>query len=151
MTERSPLLQLAFTKQWVPKFEALNEAKNVYTEFGYNWDCAEDTAKLSAILRSRHPEHVARELLDDDLIDRLVKRSYLVSRLGVVANISQQITLKSQVAFNMVVPDIEDGTISGHLVEPFVGREIFPELHQDYLQTIRTRREKDLKDKGLAT
>lgn len=149
MTERPALLQLSHTHDWVPKFEALGEAKNVYTEFGYNWDCVEDTAKLSAVLRSPRPNHLAKELFDEELVIRLVKRNYLVSRLGITANIAGQVTLKSKIAVNMIVPDLEEGSISGHLVEPFVGREIFPDLHRDYLRTINDRREKDLKDKGL--
>lgn len=132
-------IQLAHTKEWVPKVEAIGESMTVYTEFAYNLGCMEDLAVLSAALRSDNPDIAAKNLLSEDVLDRLIRRDYFTDLLGSLAT---RVTLKSQVATNMVVPEIEDGTISGYLEEPFMGREMFPELHDAYLKNLEIRRQK---------
>lgn len=133
-------IQLAHTKEWVPKADALGESMTVYTEFAYNLGCMEDLAVLSASLRADNPDIAAKNLLSDDIVERLILRDYFTSNLGSLAT---RITLKSQVVANMVVPEVDDGIVSGYLVEPFVGREIFPELHSAYLKNLEVRRQKD--------
>lgn len=135
-------IQLAHTEEWVPKVEAIGESMSVYTEFAYNLGCMEDLATLSAILRSSDPNQVAKEILSTDILERLKRRDYLTGNLGTIAT---QVTLKSRIAVNMVVPEIDDGIISGYLTEPFVGRDVFPELYVAYQKNLEIRRQRESK------
>ena len=138
-TSRNPsFIQLAYSKEWVPKVEALGESTTVYTEFAYNLGCMEDLAVLSAALRADNPDIAAKNLLSNSILERLIRRNYITNFLGSLAT---RITLKSQIATNMVVPEISDGTISGYLEEPFMGRKVFPELHNAYLKYLENRRQ----------
>lgn len=139
MTSRSSHIELAHSGEWVPKAEAIQEAMTVYTEFAYNLGCMEDLVHLSAAYRTGNVDSYLK-LQRDDLTQRLISRMYLSDSLGIL---SARLTIKARVAYNMVVPDIDEAAIAGHLVEPFKDRDIFEELYQAYQKNRDLRRQSE--------
>lgn len=140
VSKNKSYLQLSHTKEWVPRPEALDASMLIYSEFASNLACMEDLAILSSSLRSSDPELAIKRDIHEDVLDRLVRRDYFVANS--LGSFVSRLTIRSQVAANMVVPEIEDGTISGYLSEPFVGRDILAELHSTHLRNIDERRKK---------
>lgn len=149
MTRKPSLIQLTHTRNWVPKHESLDTARVVFNEYSRNWEIAEELAHLSATLRSDDPQKAANELLSRSMVERLVRRNYLSTRIAHLALSDSQFTLKSRVAMNFVLPFVAESGVSAELVEPFVGREIIPDLFKNLQHETTARRKEELHNAGL--
>lgn len=131
-------LQLSHTKEWVPRPEAIKDSRSVDFEFASNPLCVEDLTLLSISLRSDDREAAIRQEIPKNTLDRLTSRNYFLAQS--IGSYVSRLTVKSLLAANMVVPDIDEGTISGYLSEPFINHQILADLHSDHFRTTEERR-----------
>lgn len=139
MPERPSLIQLAETRNWVPRVESKLAAEAIYQHFANSVNHAADLAQFSATMRANFQDKVDLNLLEDSNPGWLSSNDYISHGLQASRT---NITLRGLIAINMVVPDIEEATISGHLREPFVGVWVLDDLYQAYVSKRQEIRQK---------
>lgn len=126
MTVKTDQLQLNRTGIWVPRERAEFEARVVYGEFSNSERCVEDLVHLSYVAHANFDSQVVKKFFNSSIEQHLTARNYFK---GTIGSLGRRATTKTLVAMNMIVADLDEGTISGYLVEPFTDTEILPELY----------------------
>lgn len=138
-SDRPKLIQLSRTEEWVHRSQAKAVAFNVYSQFSMNPARVEPLARLALVAHHRYTSDSIHSHLDPTTINTLIKWQYLTPSAN-VSNLAASRTLYTQLAENMIVPEVQDGDYGGFLVEPFAHPEIMDELYAMYKRTLAERR-----------
>lgn len=126
MSEATNSVQLIVTGERVPLKAAELQAGIVYTDFAKNTDWVEDFYWLTWAVRRGFDSGTQRDLLVTGRIDHLLGRNYFSKPLTEKV---LSLTLRSKIAANMIVPELDDGAVYGHVQEPFVNHLIVERLY----------------------
>lgn len=139
MPERPSLIQLAETRNWVPRVESKLAAEAIYLHFANHVGHAGDLAQFSAVIRQNFQDKIDLKLLRDSNSEWLSNNDYI--NHGLQASYTK-LTLRGLVAVNMVEPDIEEGMVAGYMREPFVGLWVLDDFYQSYTDNRDERKRK---------